>query len=274
MSEFILVPRGGAVAFIDGTFSSVKDRGGYGIVLITPGRVRLLGLPIDPLPMGKVNSHVAESLAAARACTVALADPSAPVRLRVVGDCSGIIDAIEGRTHGREPVQEAFSAARAQGLELSGRWIRAHMETMDLPTRLNGIAHWLSHIGRDGTLMDRTLPLEEGWLTALETEPQFRPERTSVRDPVPIEDAALFLGIGLPEAMTMAKAKRLRRVADKGAVRWLAGPRHAKRLMKRDLIEWDSVAREYEAMMHERLPELFGTWPEPVHDMVPAMCFG
>jgi len=267
MSEVIHVPSGAAVAFVDGTFSSVKDRGGYGIVLITRGRVRLLGFPLDPLPIGRGNSHIAESLAAARACAVALADPSAPARLRVIGDCSAIIDAIEGRTHGREPIQEAFSAARAQGLELSGRWIRAHMETKDLPTRLNGIAHWLSYIGRDGTALDRSLPMEEGWLAKLETEPLFRPERTSLRDPVPVEEAAKLLGVELPEAMGMVKAKRLRRVADKESIRWLTGPRQAKKLIRLDLIEWESIAAAYEEMMAARQPELFGD--EPCMDMAP-----
>lgn len=274
MTEIIDIAQGTAASVFDGTHSQTIGRGGIGAVLLMPGSVRLVGMPALP-PVGVrylsgSGSMDAEYLAAATTCDAVLRDMPEVRSLRLVGDCAGVIDAIEGRTAWRGPGLESLASLRAQGVVVSGRWIKSHMETADLPTRLNGIAHSLALQGLRGLGVDRTLPMQEGWLSLIEREPEFRPERSCFRQPITLAAAARLLetdptgiagmiGDGMITPIDTKKASLVRR---------LANSRRTAQAMNTVLVEWDGFARVYESLMNSRAAELLDTGGVPTFETV------
>lgn len=154
---------GQAIAAVDGSFGA--EGSSAGIVMLHDGLVLLRGLPLPNV----VGGWQAESFAAGLA--IKMAKDLGVSRLRLLIDHHPIACIVQGRPVDRGDADQARLAdwvlhARRAGMEVTARAVQGHTETVDLPSRMNEIAHILCDLGRREPIVHDHAH-SEGWVDDL-----------------------------------------------------------------------------------------------------------
>lgn len=198
-----------AVAAVDG--STTVAGSAAGVIMIHDGVVMLRGLPVPEIR----NSWEAEAYAVVRAIKMAL--DLRVHHLRLLIDHHDVACIVQGRPadcrHVRQLLLEDWiRIARDRGMRVTARTVQGHTGTVDLPSRMNEIAHVLSNLGRlDSVYMD--LPHSEDWLGDLvRVDSRFAvsAQHRACR-PMQREKAARFLGFDLETVDALLGAGHLER---------------------------------------------------------------
>ena len=208
-AEIIELPPGHAVAALDGSFG--RHGASAGIVMLRAGKVHLIGTRV-----------AAETSWEAESCAVALAIGAAREfgidTLRLLIDNHWVAMTVQGfpipddAPSRRVALAEIVEEARASGMRVTARVVLGHTETMDLPSRLNDLAHILCNAALGGDV-DVEADLSPGWLSRLAaSDPRFRPTFTHQKWASFVDDvkAAHLLGLDTRTIHDLLKCGHLR----------------------------------------------------------------
>lgn len=204
-----LLPRH-AVAAVDGSFA--PQGSSAGIVMIHEGRILLRGLPLPDVDGGWQAEAYAAGL------SIKMAKDLGVTRLRLLIDHHSVACIVQGRPADRSDPDQSRLAdwvlhARRAGMEVTARAVQGHTETVDLPSRMNELAHILCDLGRSEPVhVDH--PHSGSWLeTLVEMDGRFafpdggnHPRWHSFMNR---HKAAHFLGVGLDTVDDLVQAGHL-----------------------------------------------------------------
>lgn len=172
-----ILPPDHAVAALDGGVGRLGAAAG--IVFLHGDRIVLRGVTLDvPGAWEAEASAVSEAIALARELGVA--------NLRLLIDHHGVASIVQGRRveaeTGIQPqLAKAVDDARRDGMRISARVVQGHAETMDLPSRMNDVAHLLGSASMQAPFK-YDMAATPDWADRLAgIDRRFRPTRTYQR---------------------------------------------------------------------------------------------
>lgn len=171
------LPRNHAIAALDGGVG--RHGAAAGIVFLHADRVILRGVTLD-VP------GAWEAEASAVSAAISLARELGVENLRLLIDHHGVASIVQGRRveaeTGIQPqLAKAVEDARMDGMRISARVVQGHAETMDLPSRMNDVAHLLGSASMQAPFR-YDMPATADWADRLAgIDRRFRPTRTYQR---------------------------------------------------------------------------------------------